>query len=104
VECLEFEYPASTLVTARAHVGSVGSGDLEILLEPSADDRAHVSIRTGVAGYARIWKAVLDRFFSSYSGAALIVINDGGATPPVVLLRLRQAAEQSAQVERHRIR
>lgn len=104
MEWLEFEYPASTLVNAQAHVGAVGSGDLEVLLEPSSDHQAHVSIRTAVAGYGPTWKAVLDRFFSSYSGAARILINDGGATPPVVLLRLRQAAEQSAQVERHSIR
>lgn len=104
MECLEFDFPATTRVNARAHVGAVGSGDLEVLLEPSADNRTHVSIRTAVSGYARIWKAVLDRFFSNYSGAARILINDGGATPPVVLLRLRQAAELSTLVKPPRVR
>jgi malonate decarboxylase delta subunit len=95
VEKYELEYPSSGRVPTRAHVGVVGSGDLEVLLEPSADGRAHVSIRTSVAGYGRIWKAVLDRFFSDYHDAARITVNDFGATPAVVLLRLRQAAEQA---------
>ncbi len=95
METYEFDYSASISVPARAHVGVVASGDLEVLLEPSGDGRAHVSVRTSVVGYGRIWKAVLDRFFRGYAGAAQIAINDFGATPAVVLLRLRQAVEQT---------
>ncbi len=34
MEQLEFTYPAKRKVNKRAHVGVVGSGDLEVLLEP----------------------------------------------------------------------
>jgi malonate decarboxylase delta subunit len=93
MERLEFSYPAHRAVARRVHVGVVGSGDLEVLLEPSADGRAHVSVTTSVEGFAAVWRHVLDRFFSRFDGAALIEINDSGATPGVVLLRLEQAAE-----------
>jgi malonate decarboxylase delta subunit len=36
---------------------------------------------------------VLDRFFTRYDGAARIEINDFGATPGVVALRLAEAVE-----------
>jgi malonate decarboxylase delta subunit len=95
MEKLSFDYPASLPVQQRAHVGVVGSGDLEVLLEPSFDEMAHVSIRTSVDGFEPTWKQVLDRFFSRYQGAAAIEINDFGATPGMVALRLEQAVERS---------
>jgi malonate decarboxylase delta subunit len=93
METLNFTYPARARVARRVHIGVVGSGDLEILLEPSADDAAHVSVTTSVEGFDAVWKNVLDRFFSRFDGAAAIEINDFGATPGVVMLRLEQAAE-----------
>lgn len=95
MENLSFDYPASQPIGQRAHVGVVGSGDLEVLLEPSFDEMAHVKIRTSVDGFAQIWKQVMDRFFSRYQGAAAIEINDFGATPGMVTLRLEQAVERS---------
>jgi malonate decarboxylase delta subunit len=100
MENLIFDYPAQRAVTTRAHVGVVGSGDLEVLLSPAASMTAHVIVRTSVDGYSHIWKSVLDRFFTRYDGAAQIEINDFGATPGVVALRLAEAieaAEQGAQ-------
>jgi malonate decarboxylase delta subunit len=97
MEHLTFDYPARRPATARAHVGVVGSGDLEVLLSPSDAMAAHVIVRTSVDGYAHIWKHVLDRFFTRYDGAATIEINDFGATPGVVALRLAEAAEESEQ-------
>jgi hypothetical protein len=35
MEQIEFNYPAKRVVRKRAHVGVVGSGDLEVLLEPA---------------------------------------------------------------------
>ena len=35
METLNFEYEAKQPLTRRAHVGVVGSGDLEVLIEPS---------------------------------------------------------------------
>jgi malonate decarboxylase delta subunit len=95
MERIELEYPARRKVTHRAHVGVVGSGDLEVLLEPTQGDRSQVLIRTSVDGFRDTWKAVLDRFFAKYDGAVRIEINDAGATPGSVLLRLEQAVEAS---------
>jgi malonate decarboxylase delta subunit len=58
---------------------------------------AHVIVRTSVDGYSHIWKSVLDRFFTRYDGAAQIEINDFGATPGVVALRLAEAIEEAEQ-------
>ncbi len=96
METLEFRYPARDPVGRRAHVGVVGSGDLEVLLEPAGDGEARVRIRTTVDGYGQVWRNVLDRLFSRYHGAAAIEVNDFGATPGMVLLRLEQAIEESA--------
>ena len=94
MERLKFEYPsAKRQVAKKAHVGVVGSGDMEVLMEPSKTGKAQVSVVTSVNGFGRSWKAVLDRFFSKYDGAVDIHINDAGATPGSVQLRLEQAVE-----------
>jgi malonate decarboxylase delta subunit len=93
MEKIELEYPARHPVSRRVHVGVVSSGDLEVLLEPSPDLRAHVLVNTSVDGFGVVWKSVLDRFFVRFEGAASIEINDFGATPGTVMLRLEQAAE-----------
>jgi malonate decarboxylase delta subunit len=95
MEKIELDYPAFEAVPRRVHVGVVGSGDLEVLLEPSPDAHAHVRITTSVDGFGAAWRNVLDRFFARYRGAAAIEINDFGATPGTVMLRLEQAAEAS---------
>ena len=95
MEQIELTYPANRNVNKKAHVGVVASGDLEILLEPAEGEVAHVFIRTSVDGFRDTWKAVLDRFFAKYDGAVCIQINDAGATPGIVHLRLEQAVEVS---------
>jgi malonate decarboxylase delta subunit len=95
MEQFEFNYPAKRRAPKRAHVGVVGSGDLEVLLEPIDGTTASVRIRTSVDGFKDKWQAVLDRFFGQYDGAVRIEINDAGATPGAVLLRLQQAVEAS---------
>ena len=95
MEKLTLEYAASLPVKQRAHVGVVGSGDLEVLIEPSDDHKAHITVITSVDGFGKTWKLVLDRFFSRYQAAAAIEIHDFGATPGTVTLRLEQAAERS---------
>ncbi|MBU6442137.1 MAG: malonate decarboxylase subunit delta [Betaproteobacteria bacterium] len=94
MENLEFEFRAERPVAQRAHVGVVGSGDLEVLLEPAADC-ARVRVCTSVDGYGEIWRRVLQRFFERHPVAASLRINDFGATPGVVALRLEQALEAS---------
>src|ERR1700733_5557991 len=94
METLNFKYEAKKPVARRAHAGVVGSGDLEVLLEPSDKEAAQGRVRTSVDGYAQVWKAVLDRFFARFERAAKVEINDFGATPGTVTLRLEQAAEE----------
>jgi malonate decarboxylase acyl carrier protein len=93
MEQLTFIYPATVALTARAHVGIVASGDLEVLLEPTMARESTVIVTTSVEGFGAVWKNVLDRFFSRFPAAAAIEINDFGATPGLVMLRLEQAAE-----------
>ena len=94
METLNFEYEAKKPLPRRAHVGVVGSSDLEVLIEPSPGPAPDVRVRTSVDGYAQVWKEVLDRFFSRFDHAAHVEINDFGATPGTVTLRLEQAAEE----------
>lgn len=97
MEQMTFDYPAQRAITTRAHVGVVGSGDLEVLLAPADAMKATVTVRTSVDGHGHIWKSVLDRFFTRFDGAAQIEINDFGATPGVVALRLAEAVEAADQ-------
>ncbi len=48
---------------------------------------------TGSDGFKEVWQNVLNRFFARYPLLAEIEINDFGATPGVVNLRLTQAME-----------
>ncbi len=66
-------------------------------MESSEGEGAHVSIITSVNGFRDTWKAVFDRFFSRFDGAVRIHINDAGATPGSILLRLEQAVEMIEQ-------
>jgi malonate decarboxylase delta subunit len=94
MEKLTFTYPARVAIATRAHVGVVASGDLEVLLEPSSSTESKVMVNTSVAGFGLVWKTVLDRFFSHFDAAVAVEINDFGATPGLVTLRLAQAAEE----------
>ena len=85
-------FPASTAVRGRAHVGVVASGDMEVLLEPQLQG-ASVRVVTMVSGHRKTWEAVLSRFFERHPYAVAIEINDHGATPGLVGLRLEQAIE-----------
>jgi len=96
MEKLEFQYGAGAPAASRVMVGVVGSGDLEVLVEPGTAGRTIVRVTTSVDGYAGVWKAQLDRVFNgdlvgSRGPAAEVEINDFGATPGVVGMRLAQA-------------
>jgi malonate decarboxylase delta subunit len=99
MQTLEFEFPGDRPATRRAHVGVVGSGDLEILVVPDPARSASVRIRTSVDGFDHVWRNVLGRFFTRYRLTGLIEINDSGATPGVVSIRLLQALDQSTKAE-----
>jgi malonate decarboxylase delta subunit len=91
VQELTFRFPGQTAVAGRAHVGVVGSGDCEILVEPVDGADAVVRVRTTVDGFDVVWRRVLAAFFGRYPVRGSYEINDQGATPGVVSLRLRQA-------------
>jgi malonate decarboxylase delta subunit len=93
IEQLHFEYKADQKMYKKGLVGVVASGDLEIMAEPSPSEMTQVYIRTHTEGFEEIWRAILDRFMETYPIAAIIRINDCGATPGVVNLRLAQVAE-----------
>lgn len=96
MENLSYEFAASNqapVLQQKVLVGVVGSGDLEVLVEPHAD-LIQIQICTSVDGMAAIWKALVERLFVSGKFPAMrIDINDFGATPGVVRLRLDQALE-----------
>jgi len=77
-------------------VGVVSSGNLEVMMEKSAlEGNCKVVINTSIQGYGTIWRAVLEDLFQRHALAdVLISINDAGATPAVVSLRLDQAVEE----------
>ena len=76
-----------------AIVGVVASGNLEVLLERVLPDRVcEVDIRTAAAGFGEIWRLVVADFVERRSpGGLKLSINDGGARPDMVSLRLAQA-------------
>lgn len=77
-------------------VGVVASGNLEVLVEPGAEGRGcHVEVSTSAEGFREIWEAVLRDFAARRPVAGLALsVNDAGATPAVVTLRLDQAVEE----------
>jgi len=99
MQTLTYQFSASRTATRAAHIGVVASGDLEILVEPSDTNgtpgSADVRVRTSVNGFDTVWHDVLQRFFTHTPLAGRWELNDFGATPAVVTLRLRQAAEAS---------
>jgi malonate decarboxylase delta subunit len=90
-----FEGGSRTLPTQAQVVGVVGSGNLEVLIESKPEGGAcTVDISTAAVGFGPIWEAVMRDFHQRWRLAdTRIAINDVGATPAVVSLRLDQAVE-----------
>ncbi|MCC7326574.1 MAG: malonate decarboxylase acyl carrier protein [Burkholderiales bacterium] len=97
MEHLEFKFSvvgnATTAAQASAIVGVVGSGNLEVLIEnEDLDGTCEVSIDTSIHRFGATWERVLADFVERHRLSNIrISINDGGATPAVVALRLDQA-------------
>jgi malonate decarboxylase delta subunit len=97
IETLDFSYHGTAAAGrfAPVLVGVVGSGNLEVLLEPDGAPHCLVHIETSARGFGPIWQAVLDDFHHRHALAGVRVsINDMGATPAVVSLRLDQAVAE----------
>ena len=79
---------------ALAITGVVASGNLEVMLERVLPpDQCSIEIATPVVGYGDVWEAVAADFVArAQPGGVRISINDGGARPDTVSLRLSQGA------------
>ena len=96
MEHLSFTYEGGTTEAHNAIVvGVVASGNLEVMIEPTPGDAAcRITIDSPARGFDDVWSAVLADFFERVKlGGVRISINDVGATPAVVSLRLDQAVE-----------
>ncbi|MFG6108484.1 malonate decarboxylase acyl carrier protein [Stenotrophomonas nematodicola] len=98
METLDYRFKGSTDVhfpSGAVLVGVLASGNLEILLEPAALEGAMaVRIITAAQGFGSIWQAVIGDFAQRHPMRDVRVsINDAGATPAVVSLRLDQAVQ-----------
>ena len=94
VEQLDFEFTGSRDCGTfdAVLVGVVGSGNLEVLLEPAPGARCSIHVETSARGFGSIWAAVFSDFHGRHGlGGVRISIHDMGATPAVVGLRLSQA-------------
>ena len=79
----------------QAITGVNASGNLEIMVERVLPDReCLVDVKTAVTGFRPIWQAVIQEFFERSSpGGLRFSINDGGARPDTVTLRLMQSVQ-----------
>ena len=79
---------------------ALGSAEqFKAVIEPLADSGAagecRLEVSTSARGFAPIWRAVAEDFHARHPlGGVRISINDMGATPAVVNLRLDQAVAQ----------
>jgi malonate decarboxylase delta subunit len=90
-----FEHGSRPLPDLARVVGVVGSGNLEVLIESAPLGGAcSIEVKTAAMGFGATWQAVMNDFHQRWSlSDARIAINDMGATPAVVSLRLDQAVE-----------
>jgi malonate decarboxylase delta subunit len=86
----------------QAIVGVVASGNLEVLLErASPADACTIDITTAAHGFGAVWDAVVRDFVARRpAGGLRISINDGGARPDTVALRLAQGIRKIEEPER----
>jgi malonate decarboxylase delta subunit len=97
MQTLRFRHTAKRRLSGtkdKAIIGVVASGNLEVLLERVLPEAAcEVEIATPFRGYDDTWKAVIAEFVERSSpGGLRISINDGGARPDTVYLRLMQGS------------
>jgi len=86
----------------QAIVGVVASGNLEVLLERDLPaDICAIDIATAAHGFGMVWDAVVRDFVARRAAGGLrISVNDGGARPDTVALRLAQGVRKIEEPER----
>jgi len=95
MQSFHFEQAAPHAASGLRHeaiIGVVASGNLEVLLEREGPvDRCTINVSTAAHGFEPLWQAVVDDFVARCAAGGLrISINDGGARPDTVSLRLAQ--------------
>lgn len=104
MEKLHFQLYSNTPTTKKQTVicGVVGSGNLEILVSKiDSQQQCEIEVNTSAVGFESVWHAVLNEFSQRYAVAGYkFQLNDMGATPAVVSLRLSQAVVM-LQGEKH---
>jgi|SRR5271165_6737226 len=88
-----FEVPAAAGGTRpQALAGVVASGNLEILAERNLPPgTCTIDIATAAHGFGAVWEAVVKDFVARHAtGGLRLSVNDGGARPDTVMLRLAQ--------------
>ena len=97
METLEyrFEHGSRALPPQAQVVGVVGSGNLEVLIESAPLNGAcTIAVKTAAVGFGATWESVMRDFHERWQLMdTRIDINDMGATPAVVSLRLDQAVQ-----------
>ena len=104
MEKLSFDLAAPNAPTGTrpmALVGVVASGNLEILLERGGTPgRCIIEVNTDAHGFQPLWEAVTADFVARRAAGGLrIAINDGGARPDTVSLRLAQGVRSIEEPE-----
>ena len=97
MESFTLQHPARRPLGGSARqaiVGVVASGNLEVLAERvGTPDACSVEVATAADGFGDVWRAVVADFVGRCApGGVRFSINDGGARPDTVMLRLMQAA------------
>ncbi|XBS69516.1 malonate decarboxylase subunit delta [Acerihabitans sp. KWT182] len=99
MERIELHFPAGEALPARALAGVVGSGDLEVLYQPSAEKSLQVTVTSSVDGGRQRWQHLFERVGAVRPlPAGKLAINDFGATPGVARLRIEQVFEEAEHV------
>ena len=94
-----FENGRRKILKETELVGVVGSGNLEVLVTRAPlNSGCEIEIQTAATGFSKIWEAVITDFQAHWQLADVrLQINDMGATPAVVRLRLDQAIQSVLQ-------
>lgn len=97
MEKMEFRFslPGERLQGKKTVCGVVGSGNLEVIIEENTTSETIFTIQTAIDHYKPVWKMVVGDFVNQHQPVGLqFTLNDNGAIPAVVLLRLSQALEE----------
>ncbi|MDO5650792.1 MAG: malonate decarboxylase subunit delta [Moraxella sp.] len=95
MEHYHFSFAGTKQVHKKILVGCVGSGDLEVLMQPNSEQQINIHVLTAATGSKKRWEHLFDRMFvNGVLPAVTVQIHDFAATPGVIRLRMEQAFEE----------